>query len=94
LRAINAGFDQRVIKQTAGGADERFAGQIFFVAGLFADEDNLGAPRAFAEDGLGAAFPKVAAFTISRGIAKRFQTFAFGEKICGRKFRLVLAHEI
>src|SRR5207249_8836340 len=70
LRTIDAGFGQRIVKQTPGGADKRFARQIFFVAGLFADKDDFGATGSFAKYRLRAALPKIAGFAIGRGVAK------------------------
>ena len=40
LRTIDTGFVQRIVKKSAGGADKRFAREIFFVAWLFADEND------------------------------------------------------
>ena len=69
------------------------AGKVFFVTGLFADEDDFSAPGAFAEHGLRASFPKIAAFAVGRGFAKSFQAFAFGQKICRRSVRFVFTHK-
>jgi hypothetical protein len=46
------------------------AGEIFFIAGLFTDKEHFSAARAFAENGLGAALPKIAGFTLSGRFAK------------------------
>lgn len=54
LRTINAGFCERVVKQSAGGTDEGFALEILFVAWLLADKHDDGATASFAEDSLGA----------------------------------------
>ena len=56
--ASDAGFFECFVEHAAGGADEWFAFEIFFVAGLFADENDAGMFGAFAEDGLGAGFPE------------------------------------
>src|ERR1043166_1374062 len=68
------------------------AGKIFFVAGLFAHEDNLSAPCAFAKDGLGAAFPKVAGLAIGGGFTKSFDAFALRKKFFSRTFRFIFSH--
>jgi hypothetical protein len=54
--------------------------KVLFVAGLFADEDDFSAPSTFAENGLRAAFPQIAAFAVGRGCAKSFQLLRSGKK--------------
>jgi hypothetical protein len=44
----DAGVLQRLIKNAAGGPDERLAGQVFLVARLLADQHEGGLLRAFA----------------------------------------------
>jgi hypothetical protein len=46
------------------------AGEVFFVAGLFANKKYFGAPRAFAEDGLRTALPEIAGLAILGRVAK------------------------
>ena len=70
LFAIDAGVFQRFIKQTTGWSNERLARQIFFIAGLFADKHHYRPASAFTEDGLRAAFPKIATFAISSSRAQ------------------------
>src|SRR6266542_4239548 len=71
LRAVDAGFFQGVIEQATGGTNEWMSGEIFFIAGLFADEHDYRAAAPFAEDGLRTAFPEVAGFAIGGGLAQR-----------------------
>src|SRR4051794_2917812 len=56
VAAIDARFFERAIEQLAGGPDERLSGEIFLVAGLLAEEQQLRAFRSFAEDGLRSTF--------------------------------------
>ena len=58
--AVDARLLERPVEQLAGGADERPAGEILLVAGLLADEHQLGLGPSLAEDGLRAAAPEVA----------------------------------
>lgn len=64
LLAIDAGFFKRIVEQLTRRTNERFAGQIFFVAGLFADKHDVCTAGAFAENGLRSLFPKVAGLAI------------------------------
>jgi hypothetical protein len=48
------------------------AGEIFFIAGLFADKKYFSAASAFSEDSLRPALPEVASFAIGGRIAKSF----------------------
>jgi hypothetical protein len=41
LLALDAGFLQRAVEHLSGRSDERFAGEVFLVAGLFADQHHL-----------------------------------------------------
>ena len=59
LIARNAGFHQGFVEQSAGGSDEWMALQIFLIAGLLSDEDDLGVSGAFAKHGLCGALIKV-----------------------------------
>ena len=65
LFAIYPGVFERIVEKLAGRTNKRFAGQIFFVARLLADKQDGRASRAFAENGLRAAFPEVASLAIS-----------------------------
>ncbi len=42
IGAVEAGGGKGFVEEFSGRADERFAGEIFIVAGLFADKDNAG----------------------------------------------------
>ena len=53
LFAINSRFFERAIHDFSRGADERFAGDVFVIAWLFADEHDRRFFRAFAKNGLG-----------------------------------------
>ena len=57
--SIDARGDQGFVENVARRSDERLAGAILLVSGLFADEHDRGAPGAGAEYGLRAGFPKV-----------------------------------
>lgn len=57
-QAIDSGFGEGAIEEFASGADEGLTGEVLFVAGLFADEEDAGALGAFAEDGLRAGLPE------------------------------------
>jgi hypothetical protein len=70
LRAVDAGFDEGRIEQFACGANEWLAFEVFLIAGLLADQQDFGIGRAFAEDGLRAAFPEVAGFARFGGLAE------------------------
>jgi len=70
LRTIDASLGKRVVKKPAGWTNERFAREIFFVAGLLADKQDGGATTPFAEDCLSAAFPKVTGFAIGCGVTQ------------------------
>ena len=80
LGTIDAGLLERSIKKSAGGTNERFAREIFFVARLFADKHHYRAAAAFAEDSLGAELPKVTSFaTGGRGAQRRQSYFGWEE---------------
>jgi hypothetical protein len=64
LFAIDAGFFEGGIEKPAGRTNERFSRQVFFIAGLLADEEDVGAPGALAENGLRSRFPQVAGLAI------------------------------
>ena len=77
--AIDAGCFEGAIEHEAGGTDEGFSGEVFFVAGLFADENDSGVGGTFAEDSLRAGFPKGAGAAFFGGSAK------FVEIVGGRR---------
>src|SRR5687768_9330609 len=62
LAAIDAGFFERFIKEPAGGTDEGFACEVFFIAGLLTDEHRNCATRAFTKNCLRTSFPEIASF--------------------------------
>ena len=64
LLAVDAHFLQRAVEHLPCRSDERFAGEVFLVAGLLADQHQLGVLRAFAEYGLGCVFPERAGAAI------------------------------
>ena len=84
LRAIDASFFERIVEQTSCRANKWFALEIFFVTGLFADEKNFSATRAFAKDSLRATLPEVAGFAVSSSVTKRFKRFLRGKKFFRR----------
>ena len=53
--AHEAGCDQGLVEQFAGWPHEGPASQVFFGAGLFANDEDARILRAFAEHGLGSA---------------------------------------
>ena len=69
LAAIDAGFLQRAVEHLPGGSDERFAGEVFLVAGLLTDKHDAGPLRAFAEHGLGRIFPQWTGMAIGGQLA-------------------------
>ena len=73
--AIDSRFFERVVQQPPGRADERMARQVFLVARLFADEHDARADRAFAENRLRPALPKVA------GAASGRRVVEFGQSV-------------
>src|SRR5207237_10487912 len=58
---IDARLFQAFLQQPAGGADEGLALEVLLVAGLLADQHELRALTALAEDGLGGVGPQLAA---------------------------------
>jgi len=70
LRAVDARVLQRLVEELPGWADEGPALQVLLVAGLLADEDDLGARLALAEDGLGAGLVEVAGGAAGGGLAQ------------------------
>ena len=56
--AVDTRFGERAVEELSGGSDEGMTLAVFGVAGLFADDDDVGIGRAFAEGGLRRAFVK------------------------------------
>ncbi len=77
------GFLKGFIEQAASGAYEGFAGAVFLVAGLLADEYRAGAGGAFAEDDLGGVAIEIAAVTVFGGGAELRERDARGEEVGG-----------
>jgi hypothetical protein len=67
--AIDAGFDERVIEQLPCGTDEGFAGEVFLIARLLANEHEFAVRGTFAENRLRAELPEVAVFAGFSGFA-------------------------
>ena len=76
LRPVDAGFFQCAVEHLPGRSDKRFAGEIFLVAGLLADQHHLRMLRAFAEHGLGRIFPERTGAAIGGLLAQGFETAA------------------
>ena len=66
LFAVDACFRKRFIQEVAGGADKRFAFQIFLIAWLFADKNNSRSREALAEHGLRGMFSEIAGLAVLR----------------------------
>ena len=71
--AVDAGFLQRSVEQTAGGADEWMAGPVLLITRLLADEDDTRGGWAFAEDHLGGVSVKRARLAVRGPGAKRLE---------------------
>src|SRR5438045_1079853 len=82
-RAIDVGGGEGFVEQAAGGADEGLAGEVFLVAGLFADEDEAGGGGAFAEDDVGGAAVEGAALAFGGGAGEGGEGDFAGEEIGG-----------
>lgn len=67
LFAFDACFPQRAIKQAAGRTDKRFSGEVFFVAGLFADKHYASAAAPFTKNGLRSFLPEIAGLATGGG---------------------------
>lgn len=59
VAAIDAGFMQRLVEQSARRTDEGTSLQVFFVVRLLADEHDACLGLAFTEDGLCTTLPKI-----------------------------------
>ena len=69
LASINSGLFERAIHNLPCRSDERFAGYIFIIAGLFPDQHHRRTLRTFAKHGLGGVFIKVACGAFARSAA-------------------------
>jgi len=78
--AVDPGLFERVVEQSARGADERPARQVLLVAGLLADEHDLGFGRPFAEDRLRPGLPEIARLTPRRDLSQLLQRGARGDE--------------
>src|ERR1044071_6829288 len=84
LVARDAGFSKRLVEHSTRRSDERMSLQVFHVAGLLADENDIRAFRAFAENRLGRVFVEIASFASSRRRAQAFKIPPLGKKFrCG-----------
>lgn len=75
VAAGDAGILQRGIENAAGRTDERFAGEIFLIARLLADEHEVGQARSLARHRLGGIAVERAAPAIAFGLGERAQGF-------------------
>jgi len=79
--AVDFGGNEGFIEDPSGGADEGFAGTVFLVAGLFADEDDFGGGGALAEDGLGGVAVEGAAVAFLHGFGEGGEGDFFGQEV-------------
>jgi hypothetical protein len=75
IRDVNVGFvdsrdDKRFVQKFPGGANKWMTGEVFFVAGLLADQHHRRGRGALAKDCLGSSFPQIATATISGGTSQ------------------------
>ena len=56
---LDSGGFKRLVEDASGWPDEGVAGEVFFVAGLFADEHDAGFLGTLSKDGLGAKAPEM-----------------------------------
>jgi hypothetical protein len=70
LRAGNSRVGQRPVENATGGADERLARKIFFVAGLLADQHHVGRSAPLARHCLGCVLVERAARAFVLGLGK------------------------
>src|SRR5260370_4711097 len=71
LPAIDAGLFQGAVEHQPCRSHERFAGKVFLVAGLLADQHHLRILRAFAEHGLGCILPEMTGAAVAGIWARR-----------------------
>jgi hypothetical protein len=89
LLAVDAGFLQRTVEHQPRRSHERFAGKIFLVAGLLADQHHLGVLRTFAEHGLRRVFPERTGAAAAGFFAQGFEAAAGrGWRSCHGRFPL------
>ena len=70
LRTIHTRFFEAFVEQATGRTNERPSFQVFFIAGLFADEDYARPGVAVAENKLGGVPVEIASFTAFRFLAQ------------------------
>jgi len=75
--SVDLSCPQRLVEESAGGADERSAGTVLLISGLLADEHDLGCGCALAEHGLGPELPERAGLATGRRLAQRLQRERF-----------------
>src|SRR6476659_10158011 len=76
LPAIDAGFFQRAVEHQPCRSHEWFAGKVFLVAGLLADQHHRDILRAFAEHGLRRMLPEMTGAAMAGLVAQSFETEA------------------
>src|SRR3954468_22122128 len=69
--AVDAGLFQGAVEHLAGGSYKRLAGEVLLVAGLLADQHDLGMLRAFTEHRLGGVLIKVTGTAVAGLLAER-----------------------
>ena len=74
LRAVDLYLLECPVEQLSRGPDERTPFEVLAVAGLLADEHDLGVLRAFAEDGLRAGLPERTGLALGSRLAEPLQT--------------------
>ena len=70
-RAVDPRLAQRPVEHLPGRTYERLAGEILLIAGLLADEHDLGVDRPLAEHRPRRAFVEAAAGALRRFVARR-----------------------
>jgi len=68
--SVDSGCRERLIENSSCGPNERMASQIFFVAGLLADEHHRSVRSTFSEYGLSSPGPEIAALAMFGRFAK------------------------
>jgi hypothetical protein len=67
--AVDRRIRQRTIEEPAGRADKRFAGEVFLIAGLLADEHDVRRLTSGTEHGLRGVLPQRTVATVGRLLA-------------------------
>jgi hypothetical protein len=80
---VDAGGGQPLVEHPAGGTDEGLTLEVLAVAGLLADEDELGARLPLAEDRLGGVPPEVAGLAAGRRRPQRLEGAVGGDEGLG-----------